>query len=174
MKKALKFIILFILCSIVVLAQAENSIPSETQSDEAVVRDTNASYIALGIYRYEIYTDIINGNGLSKLGAGLYNIDYIPNLVYYFYGVGAGYNFDYDMPELDTYIGFSYYLTIRLRAHLAHDMNKFNFSYTPEIGLGLDKGFAMLGYRMWAVNPNEIRNEIQFHLSFRIPFGWYY
>ncbi|MCB9221985.1 MAG: hypothetical protein H6615_09215, partial [Ignavibacteria bacterium] len=51
---------------------------------------------------------------------------------------------------------------------------KFNFSYTPEIGLGLDKGFAMFGYRMWAVNPNEIRNEIQFHLSFRIPFGWYY
>ena len=130
MKKALKFIILFILCSIVVLAQAEHSIPSETQSDEAVVRDTNASYIALGIYRYEIYTDIINGNGLSKLGAGLYNIDYIPNLVYYFYGVGAGYNFDYEMPELDTYIGFSYYLTIRLRAHLAHDMNKFRVMTT--------------------------------------------
>ena len=130
MKKALKFIILFILCSIVVLAQAENSIPSETQSDEAVVRDTNARYIALGIYRYEIYTDIINGNGLSKLGSGLYNIDYIPNLVYYFYGVGAGYNFDYEMPELDTYIGFSYYLTIRLRAHLAHDMNKFRVMTT--------------------------------------------
>jgi len=162
------------LSNIAVLSQSENTIPSEMQSEEAEVRDSNARYTALGILRYEVYSDIINGNGLSKLGAGFYNIDYIPNLVYYFYGLGAGYNFDYEMPELDTYVGFSYHLTLRLRGHIAHDLNKFNLSYTPEIGLGLDNGFAMFGYRIWAVNPNEIKNEIQFHLSFRIPFGWYY
>ena len=167
-------VLLLLAFSAISLAQDENTLPKEKRQESDVVRDSNARYIALGIYRYEIYTDIINGNGLSKMGAGLYNVDYIPNFIFFFYGLGAGYNFEYEMPELDASFGVSYYITARIRAHFAHDMNKFNFSYTPEIGLGLDNGFAMIGYRMWAVNPNEIKNEIQFHLSFRIPFGWYY
>lgn len=174
MKKALLVSVVFLLCSIAAIAQSENTIPSETQSEGGEESNPNGHYVATGIYRYELITDYNKNLNFAKVGAGVYDINHIVNNLFYFYGVTAGYNFDYDMPELDTYIGFNYYLSVRLRAHFGHDMTKFNFSYIPEIGLGLDRGFVMVGYRIWAVNPNAIQNEIQFHLSWTIPFSWYY
>jgi hypothetical protein len=162
------------LSNIAVLSQSENTIPSEVQSDTPEVRDSNARYVATGIYRYELILDHDKNVDFAKIGVGVYDINHLVSNLFYFYGVSAGYNFDYDMPELDTYIGFNYYLAVRIRAHFAHDMTKFNFSYIPEVGFGLDKGFLMVGYRMWVVNPNAIQNELQFHLSFTMPFSWYY
>ena len=173
MKKALIISFIFILSSIAAFAQTNDSIPPVSEPKVADTSNYYARYKEFYSPKYIVYTDFMNGNGFSKLGAGVYKIDHATGRLFYYYGIGAGYNFAYAMPELDTYIGFNYYLAVRLRAHFGHDMTKFNFSYTPEIGLGLERGFSMIGYRIWAVNPNEIKNEIQFHLSWTIPYDWY-
>ena len=166
------FIVIFISFAIAALAQEENTVPTNPDSNQDNTLDPNKSYIMIGLLRYSINLDKIN-KGSYKLAAGVYNVDKIINNLPYFYGIGVGYNFEYKMPELDTYIGITYHFTARIRTHIAHDMNKFNFSYTPEIGLGLDRGFAMIGYRVWAINPNKFKNNIQIHFSYRIPFSWY-
>lgn len=164
---------LFFAFSIGALAQINDSIPPVEQREAADTNNYYASYREFYSPKYIVYYDFYKGSFISKLGIGVYNIDHATGRLFYYYGLGAGYNFDYEMPEIDTYLGINYHLSLRIRAHTGHDMDKFNFSYTPEIGFGLSRGFAMIGYRIWVVNPNEIKNEYQFHFSFAIPYDWY-
>ena len=155
------------------VAQTNDSIPPIPKKEEVKSDSSYFWYRAFYSPKYIVYNDFYKNDIISKLGVGVYKIEHATGRLFYYYGIGAGYNIDYVMPEVDTYLGINYYLSLRIRTHIGHDFDKFNFSYTPEFGLGLDRGFAMIGYRIWVVNPNEIKNEIQFHISFAIPFEWY-